>query len=293
MDGGEDSSSVFRPSSPLYNEHKYVRLTQHQQSERFRVLPHFALPTAMQATRLSPADVAFYRENGYLLPGQPVFSDEAFARLKALFEEHLEGRGAKRSDELDVPHFQDERLLDFLLDDAVLDLVEPLIGPDIGLFSSHFISKEPRTGRATPWHEDSAYWEGKFDRLDQVVTVWLALERSDRANGCMKVIPGTHTGGFSDYEAVDDEAHTFGEAIQPEQVDEDEAMYFELAPNTCSLHDARIIHGAEANTSDRRRPGYTMRYFSQQMRFQPESSPGHKLWHARGENVAGNPVVNG
>jgi hypothetical protein len=36
-----------------------------------------------------------------------------------------------------------------------LDLVEPIIGLNIGLWSSHIICKEPVIGKQTPWHEDS------------------------------------------------------------------------------------------------------------------------------------------
>ena len=65
--------------------------------------------------------------------------------------------GEKRGDEFDTPHFGDRRLLDYLLAPTVLDLVECIIGPNIVLWSSHFISKDPYIGRATPWHEDSTY----------------------------------------------------------------------------------------------------------------------------------------
>ncbi|MGB3617365.1 MAG: phytanoyl-CoA dioxygenase family protein, partial [Catalinimonas sp.] len=120
---------------------------------------------------LTPAQVQHYREEGYLLPGRPMFSAGEQARLTEIFEEHLRTKGAAKSDELDTPHFRDERLFDFLMSDEVLDVVQDIIGPNIGLWSSHFISKEPGKGRRTPWHEDSAYWEGKFDRLDQIVTI--------------------------------------------------------------------------------------------------------------------------
>ena len=244
--------------------------------------------------RLNESDVHFFQTNGYTLVRQPVFSAAKFAELKAIFEDlsgHAQSIG-KRIDELDVPHFDNPRLFDFLLADEVLDLVEPLIGPDIGLWSSHFIAKEPYTGRATPWHEDSAYWEGRFDRMDQIVTVWLAIDPADAENGCMRVIPGTHMHGFSEYEAVESLSNTFERAIRPDQIDETQAVYFELAPNQCSLHDARLIHGAQANTSSRRRCGYTMRYFSQSMRLNLEhpANSSHRIWHARGRNLANNPV---
>jgi ectoine hydroxylase-related dioxygenase (phytanoyl-CoA dioxygenase family) len=246
----------------------------------------------MRPNPLSPDDVAFYHDNGYLLYRKPVFAEDRFARLKAIFEEHFQARGETRGDDLHVPHFHDPRLLEFLLADEVLDLVEPLIGPDIALFSSHFIAKEPLIGRATPWHEDSAYWNGRFDRYDQIVTIWLAIDPTDAANGAMKVIPGTHRHGFSQYEAVDGTDHTFPEEIRAGSFDPSQAVTFELHPNECSLHDGRIIHGADANRSPRRRTGYTMRYIAQTMKFIPEGNPGHVIWHARGRNVAGNPVVN-
>lgn len=246
----------------------------------------------MKPLLLDPQAPAYYREHGYWLHRKPVFSPEKFQRLGEIFEEHLAGKGGLRADELDTPHFRDRRLLDFLLDDCVLDLVDPLIGPDIGLWSSHFICKEAGVGRRTPWHEDSYLWNGRFDKFDGIVTVWLALDGADRENGCMRVIPGTHNNGFSAYDDADPAENLFATQIKAELVDESAAVYFELARNQCSLHDSRIIHGAEPNTSTRRRCGYTMRYFSQTMRFIPEANPGFRIWHARGNNPHHNPVEN-
>ncbi len=235
--------------------------------------------------------INFYCQNGYLINHRQVFSADRLAALQAIFEEHLANKGEKISDELNVPHFEDSRLLEFLLSDEALDLVEPIIGPNIGLWSSHFISKDPYTGRPTPWHEDSAYWEGRVSSYDKIVTIWLALDRSTRENGCMRVIPGTHNNGFSEYETVDRPgAYSFDQQIK--QVDESQAVYFELEPGECSLHDARIIHGAQANTSPLRRCGYTMRYFSTEIKVFPEKNEGHFIWLARGFDKAGNTFVN-
>jgi hypothetical protein len=69
-------------------------------------------------------------------------------------------------------------------------------------------------------------------------------------------------------------------------------VYFELEANECSLHEARIIHGAKANTSEHRRTGYTMRYFPTSSRVLPERNQGHKIWLARGSDLAGNQFEN-
>lgn len=238
--------------------------------------------------RLTDAQVAQFRRDGYTLFHQPVFPDHDFARLKALFEENLATYGP---DNLDTIHFRDPRLLEFLLADPVVDLVEPLLGPDIGLWSSHFISKEPHAGKATPWHEDSAYWNGRVSTMENIVTVWLAIDPATPENGAMAVLPGTHTHGFSDYRPVADrDANLFPTEIV--DVDESRAVTFTLAPNQCSLHEARIVHGARANTSPHRRAGYTMRYFPTTSLVHPERNPGHRLWLVRGRDHAGNRFEN-
>ena len=245
--------------------------------------------TTLTRPRLSDSQVAQYERLGYVLFQQPVFPQEKFDRLKADFEEDLAKYG---EEDLDLMHARDARLLEFLLADEVLDLVEPLIGPNIGLWSSHFISKPPRTGKATPWHEDSSYRNGRVSTMAGICTVWLALDRATKENGCMSVIPGSQENGFSEYEAVDASQNIFGSQIKADQVDQSKAVYFELEPNQCSLHEARIIHGAEANTSPLRRAGYTMRYFPTTSKVYPEKNVGHKTWLARGVDLAGNVYEN-
>jgi hypothetical protein len=246
---------------------------------------------SVKTPKLDEQQVHFYKENGYLLYHHPVLSEDKLQRLEAIFNELVEKNPQMRTDAFDKPHFEEERLLEFLMDDDVLDLVEPLIGPNIGLFSSHFISKEPGKGRRTPWHEDSKYWanQNQFDRYDGIVTVWLALDRTDRENGCMKVIPGSHHTPDSAYREVDENSNLFGTEI--DEIDDSKAVYFELERNECSLHDGRLVHGADPNTSSRRRCGYTMRYFDQSMKCLDPVTP-HYYWHCRGVNVAGNPVQN-
>ncbi|HEX8550829.1 MAG TPA: phytanoyl-CoA dioxygenase family protein [Abditibacteriaceae bacterium] len=236
---------------------------------------------------LTDEQVAQYGRDGYTIVHQPIFSADKFARLKAIFEENLVRYG---EDDLDTMHFRDERLLEFLLSDEVLDLVEPVVGPNIGLWSSHFISKPAGVGKATPWHEDSSYWNGRISTMEGICTVWLALDDVDAENGAMKVVPGSHTGGFSDYEAIDASKNIFPSQIKPEQVDTERAVTFELCAGEASLHEARIIHGADANTSTRRRAGYTMRYFPTTSTIFPDDT--HKIWLARGEDKGGNLFEN-
>lgn len=247
--------------------------------------------TSQQITegRLTADEIEKYERDGYLLYKQPVFKADQFARLKAIFEENLAQYG---EDNLDTMHFRDARLMEFLLADEVLDVVQSVIGPNIGLWSSHFISKSAGVGKATPWHEDSAYWDGRISTMAGICTVWLAIDDVDAENGAMKVIPGSHSNGYSDYEEIDASKNIFGRQIKPEQVDESLAVTFELKANEASLHEARIMHGADANVSSRRRAGYTMRYFPTTSTVFAEHNKGHKVWLARGVDLGNNPFEN-
>ena len=235
---------------------------------------------------LDEAQVAGFRDRGYTVCRWQVFAPARLAALKALAEEHLEAAGDPESPRLDTPHFHDGRLLDFLLGDEVLGLVEPLTGPDIVLWSSHFIVKTAAYTAGTPWHEDSAYWAGRLSDYSRVVTVWLALDPTWSENGCLRVIPGSHRGSGERRYRVDHSKASFEKEL--EHVDESRAVYLELGPGEASLHDGRIIHGAAPNSSGYRRAGYTMRYLPADVRIIPGANAGHRVWLAQGQDRAGN-----
>lgn len=256
---------------------------------------HSRMTTALETStksRLTPEQAARYHKEGYLIYKEPVFSPEKFEALKARFETILSELPAEeRPEAMDVPHFMHPELMDWAFDDAVTSLVEPILGPDLALFSTHFICKPKGNGKRVPWHEDSAYWKGQIDPME-VCTVWLAIDPSTRVNGCMMVIPGTHsTGheGFSDYDPVDPTKNVFHTEIRSDQRDDSRRAYIELQPNECSLHNARLMHGSEPNTSSIRRCGWTMRFCSTSVKFNEERFAGmHQVYLAKGRDLGGN-----
>ncbi len=152
--------------------------------------------------------------------------------------------------------------------------------------------KTTKKGERTPWHEDSAYWEGRFDRYDDIATLWLAIDASNQENGCVSVVLGTHQNGFFEYSKMDTEHKIFNVKIQQEDVPLEKIVWFELEQNQYSLHDSRIIHSA--NASKDRRTGFTMRYFNTDLAM-VQSHPdnmNHKVYHCRGENEGKNPLIH-
>jgi len=237
--------------------------------------------------RLSDAQVTEYRREGFLVYAEPVLPRRKFDALKEHFEEELAALpGDVRPETMDVPHFADVKLFDWLLSDEVLDLVEPIIGGDIALFSSHFICKPKGDGRRVPWHEDSYYWREMIAPME-VVTVWLAIDPSTGENGAMRVIPRSLNGN-SEYEGVDASTNLFPSEVKRELVDEGKAVTLVLQPNHASLHDGRLLHGSPANNSNLRRCGYTMRYMPATVKLSEAAQAWHNIYLARGRDGAGN-----
>jgi len=142
-------------------------------------------------------------------------------------------------------------------DDRLLDVAEQFIGPDIALFASHYICKPPRDGQAVLWHQDGIYWPLK---PMEVITLWLAIDSSIPANGCMRVIPQTQHLDLQKLKERHDIPNVLESAIDESLVDESGAVDIILNPGDVSIHHPNVIHGSEANNSDMWRRGLTIRY---------------------------------
>ncbi|MCW8129125.1 MAG: phytanoyl-CoA dioxygenase family protein [Planctomycetota bacterium] len=240
--------------------------------------------TTQALGRLTAGEVAFFRQEGYLTYREPVLPPAEFEALRAFFEGLLADLPAgDRPEAMDKPHFMHPELFRWVFSDEILGLAESILGPDLALFSTHFICKPKGDGKRVPWHEDSAYWKGLLDPME-ALTVWLAIDPSTQENGCMHVIPRTHANGFSRYENVDLRANVFGTEIVQDDRKGRASVAIELQPNQCSLHDARMMHGSPPNTSALRRCGFTMRFVKSSTRLSPTVEDRLRLYHARGKD---------
>ena len=84
---------------------------------------------------------------------------------------------------------------------------------------------------------------------------------------------------------MDTSKAVFDTEIIPAQRKNELAVPCELQPNYCSLHDARTQHGSDANTSDIRRCGWTIRFVPASVRLNPEYADRQLIYQARGRNL--------
>ena len=205
---------------------------------------------------LSPAQIARYHEDGYVVPDFRVAPD-VLESIKARHAALL----ARRPDFRDycpalLDH--DREFLAYGDNRAILDMVQQLIGPDIALWNMSFFAKPAGNGKRTPWHQDGEYWP---IRPLATCTAWLAIDDSTVGNGCLRVIRGSHNDRtVKAHNKSTDTEVTLTQELDAREYDEADAADIILEAGQISLHDVYLLHGSEANTSPNPRRGMTMRY---------------------------------
>ncbi|SMF48280.1 chlorinating enzyme [Tistlia consotensis] len=148
---------------------------------------------------------------------------------------------------------------------ALLDAVEALLGPDILVWDSSYVIKEPDKRRFVSWHQDLTYWGLDGDRL---VTAWVALTDATPENGCMRMLPGSHRAGrraHHDGRAADNILHR-GQTIALGAGEEAAVRDLPLAAGEASLHHGWTLHASNPNRTAGRRIGLTVQYAAPQLR---------------------------
>ena len=227
-----------------------------------------------------------FNELGYTI-FRDVVDDDLLAEARKHIDWLLEHNPGIRPEQLHHTLMTDDPFwVRLVSDDRLLDIAEAFIGPDIALFASHYIAKPPREGQAVLWHQDGSYWP--LEPME-VVTLWLAIDRSDSENGCMRVLPGTqhHELITEDrMEKVDDGSNVLGTGIRPDELPTETAVDIILNPGDVSVHHPNIIHGSEGNQSDRWRRGLTIRYIPATTRILTEGDePWPSAFLLRGDPV--------
>ena len=199
-----------------------------------------------------------YQQDGFLFPF-PVLSDSEVATLRARLEDLEIREGGRLPPRINrKPHLLLTWLNELIRHPRILDPVADILGPNLLCWGSGFFTKNPHDAARVTWHQDATYWG--LSKPD-VVTAWVAFTPSTRENGCMRVVPGTHSlQQLPHHETyAQDNLLSRGQEIAVE-VDESKAVDIELAPGQMSLHHVLLVHGSEPNGSDFRRIGFAIRY---------------------------------
>lgn len=212
---------------------------------------------------LSSNQIRDYEQDGVVFPIK-VLTDEELVTARTALETLMTALGKRPDSQLFRHlHLFHRWARDLALHPRVLDAVEDVIGHDILLHSSTVFWKRPRDAGYVSWHQDG-YYSGLSEL--QYTSAWLAITDSSPDNGCMRVVRGSHRQGIVPHNSSSTSSDNFVTLEIARQVDEGQATDVNLAPGEMSLHHVAIVHGSNANASDRPRIGYAVRYVSPKVR---------------------------
>ena len=214
---------------------------------------------------LRSQDIAFYRENGYLLV-ENVLTSAQLDRLRYITYDLIDAsRAISESDDrfdldeghsaetpkltrIKLPHKQHPYFDEILKDSAVTQVLRDLLGDNAVLLTAKLNTKAPGGGAAVEWHQDWAFYPHTNDDL---LAFGIMLEDVTLENGPLQVVPGSHKGPVLNHHMTG----RFCGAVDPADPDFDQTKVVTLTGKAGSMtvHHARTLHGSAPNVSDRPR----------------------------------------
>lgn len=143
----------------------------------------------------------------------------------------------------------------FALSDRAADVVSAILGPDIDVFQSMLILKNPGAW-GQPWHQDSLYFE--FDQQPQV-GLWLAISEASLENGCLMVLPGSHKGPIQPHHPDRRPGANQG-YLEIAGVDEAQALPVLMQPGDLLVFHSYLLHKSVDNQGAGRRSAMVYHY---------------------------------
>ncbi|XP_058525452.1 phytanoyl-CoA dioxygenase, peroxisomal isoform X1 [Ochotona princeps] len=215
----------------------------------------------------------FYEENGFLVIKNLV-SEADIERFRMEFEKICRkevepkgllvmrdvatvksGHNVQDKTVSKIQDFQeDEELFRYCTLPEILKYVECFTGPNIMAMHTMLINKPPDTGKRTsrhPLHQDLHYFSFRPSNL--IVCAWTAMERIDRNNGCLVVLPGSHKGSLKahDYPKWEGGVNKMYHGIQDYDENNDRVHLVMEKGDTVFFHPL-LVHGSGQN----RTPGF-------------------------------------
>jgi ectoine hydroxylase-related dioxygenase (phytanoyl-CoA dioxygenase family) len=238
---------------------------------------------------LSEAQVASFEDRGFLAVDR-ITSDQDVASIRAVLEDLFERKAghtqgayfnfAGNEKDKDAPNmpqimapvnFASELKKSEFRRNAML-VARQILGPEVRFHGDHTLMKPPVNGVPTPWHQDEAFQDPRFECRE--ISIWMPLQAVNEVNGCMEFIPYSHKEGVLPHRTPGNDPAVH--AIECyEGFDPADGVACPLSAGGCTIHSSRTVHGAGPNRSDAPRYAYVLIF---QTPFAPVKTPREFPW---------------
>ena len=233
---------------------------------------------------LTEAQIEGWKRDGAVWPIDLLSADEV-ADYRRRFDALEQKIGAEAQSKFRIKaHLPFPWLWDLVTHPRLADVIEDLIGPDIVCWGSSFFTKKAHDPRFISWHQDSTYYGLE---PPESITAWVAFTDATPLSGCMKIIPGSHTGeAILPHDETYDPNNLLSRGQTIRDLDPSAAIEMPLKAGQFSVHHNKTIHSSEPNNADWPRIGFAIHFAATSVR-QAQFDDALAI-HIRGNDPEGN-----
>ena len=213
--------------------------------------------------RLSPEELESYSDQGFVLlddvlTGQGVIEmrDQCMSFWSSQKEDYDPEGSWLKNMLLDNAHHHCPIVRNYYFEGPLVDIAEQLIGPNVKGVTAQLTFKLRGNKKRVHWHQDNVY--GELSPYN-AITCLTALDKSDEANGCLWIAPGSHKDGQRRAGFTEEERAALIEIeLKP---DDSDAIPMPMDPGQCLVFSCWTYHRSDGNNStDRDRRILFIRY---------------------------------
>lgn len=213
--------------------------------------------------QLTQDELSFFKENGYLIIKNIITEEglrqmreecmQAWAREKEAFDP---SKTWLQNSLLVNIHHQSPTVRNYYFEGPLVEIASQIIGPNIKGATSQLTFKMRGNTKPFGWHQDNGY--GELEPYNALTTL-TALDDTDRGNGCLWLIPGSHKQG--QIRVHQDEAQKKSGSEIIVEADDSLAVPMEMKAGDALIFNCWMLHKSDGNYStDRDRRILFLRY---------------------------------
>jgi 2-oxoglutarate-dependent dioxygenase len=222
----------------------------------------------IKSTALTAGELNFYQREGYLqIPGLLGTQHADTLRQEVMDIMHQIGgvEGSKLKQTLE--YLENSSLDRFINSNHLRNIAEQLMGGPSTLYLP-FTAVKGSGGGLFHFHQDNNYTQ--FDGPG--INLWFALVDMTPENGCLMIVPRSHSKGNLESENAGD-----GDTHRKVKLNPDDFLPIRMRAGDCVAFSRLTVHGSGANTTPQPRVGYAVQFHRNDVRFLDRESGNHKL----------------
>jgi ectoine hydroxylase-related dioxygenase (phytanoyl-CoA dioxygenase family) len=213
--------------------------------------------------KLNDEELRSYQENGYLVikgviqpDGVKQMQDECMTAWNKEKESFDPNKSWLQNSLLVNIHHQAPAVRDYYFEGPLVEVASQIIGPNVKGATSQLTFKMKGNTNPFGWHQDNGY--GELEPYNAITTL-TALDDTDRGNGCLWLIPGSHKQGQIKVKQDKEQKKSQSEIIV--EADDDLAIPMEMKAGDALIFNCWMLHKSDGNYStDRDRRILFLRY---------------------------------